>query len=123
MHATLGKFAAVLFTLSTMAACSNGVPLGPSGAATSPTTNTTTGATRPTTTPVTATPATPTAPTTTAVAYTPDLQPIFQSDCVPCHGAVRGRALLDDDVFRPDRCGASRQCLERAGHCHGSLEA
>jgi hypothetical protein len=25
--------------------------------------------------------------TSTAVAYNPDLQPVFNSDCVPCHGS------------------------------------
>jgi hypothetical protein len=115
MHATLGKFAAVLFTLSTMAACSNGVPLGPSGAATSPTTNTTTGATPPTTMPVTTTPATPNAPTTTAVAYTPDLQPIFQSDCVPCHGtqSAAGRYSMAtySGVIAAVRAGSASSAL------------
>jgi hypothetical protein len=62
----------MLVALGLTAACSNGIPLGPSAASTV--------ASSPP-------PATPTDPgTTTTVAYTPDLQPIFNSDCVPCHG-------------------------------------
>ena len=116
------------------ASCSNGVPLGPSAAATAPaTTSATSGGTSGTATTTTtttttstsgsggeredddkktpSTPTTPTTPTTpvtttpvsttpvtttpvtttpaaavTAVAYTQDVQPVFASDCVPCHG-------------------------------------
>jgi len=71
--------------VSALAGCSNGVPLGPSDAATQAAGSSTTGTT---TTPAPATPTTtPTAPTSTptAVAYT-DLVPIFNSDCTPCHG-------------------------------------
>lgn len=63
--------------LGIAAACSNGVPLGPS---------------TPTSTSSSAAPAAPTTPpppttsTSTAVAYNPDLQPVFTRDCVPCHG-------------------------------------
>src|SRR4051812_3639509 len=68
-----------------MAACANYVPLGPSdaGSASAATTS-------PTNTPPTPTTPTPTPPptTSTAVAYT-DVQPIFASDCVPCHGGSR----------------------------------
>ena len=80
MNSTLGRFTMALFAAGAAAACSNGVPLGPSNPPI-----TTTSATAPTPTP----PATTTTPTPAAatVAYTPDLQPIFNSDCVPCHGA------------------------------------
>jgi hypothetical protein len=68
-----------------IAGCSNGVPLGPSDP------RTWTPAAAPSTPTPTPTPTPPTAPTTPttagAVAYTPDLQPVFNSDCVPCHGA------------------------------------
>lgn len=88
MPMTLGRLATALLALGAMTACTNGVPLGPSTAAGASTTGTTTGSTTPvttSTTPPTAT--TPTTPTASAVAYTQDLQPIFNSDCVPCHGA------------------------------------
>lgn len=84
-----------LFPAMTIAACSNGVPLGPSdpknwtpaAPASSPTTTPTTSTTPPPSSiPAPTTPA-PTSPTTAAVAYTPDVQPVFNSDCVPCHGA------------------------------------
>jgi len=67
------------FALSALAACSNGVPLGPSDGGAASGSSTTPAA------PATPTPPTPATPT--AIAYTPDLQPVFASDCVPCHGA------------------------------------
>jgi hypothetical protein len=81
------SLASALFALGMTAACSNGVPLGPSDAS------------RATATAATPSPTTPAAPTTPAVpgtttaatvAYTPDLQPVFNNDCVPCHG---GRSI------------------------------
>ena len=80
MDAQRRTLSAVLVALGLTAACSNGVPLEPSTAST---------ATRSPTPSPTPTPPTPTGPgttTTATVAYTPDLQPIFNSDCVPCHG-------------------------------------
>ena len=72
MEAPFRTLSAVLVALGLTAACANGIPLGPSAASKVASSST---------------PATPTDPgTTTAVAYTPDLQPIFNSDCVPCHG-------------------------------------
>jgi hypothetical protein len=62
--------------IAVMAGCSNGVPLGPS---TPPTSS---AASAP---PAPAPPTTPPA-TPAAVAYNPDLQPVFNTDCVPCHG-------------------------------------
>ena len=55
---------------------------------TGPTPVSTTAATSTTTTPSTSTPGTTPAPAV-AVAYVQDLQPIFQSDCVPCHCGSR----------------------------------
>ena len=85
MDAQFRTLSAVLVALGLTAACSNGVPLGPSAASrvtSSPTPSAT----------ASPTPTTPTnsgTTTTATVAYTPDLQPIFNSDCVPCHGGRR----------------------------------
>ena len=88
MHMTLGRLATALLALGAMTACANGVPLGPSNAAGASGAGATTASTAPALTTTTTTPTTtPATPTTSAVAYTPDLQPIFNSDCVPCHGA------------------------------------
>lgn len=79
--------ASVVMVTSALAACSNGVPLGPSDAATPAAVGTPTAPTTATPIPAPAapTPATP-APTTPAtVAYT-DLTSLFASDCTPCHG-------------------------------------
>ena len=80
METQFRTLSTMLVALGLTAACSNGVPLGPSTASTvtsSPTPSP--DADRlPTPHPGTT--------TTTTVAYTPDLQPIFNSDCVPCHG-------------------------------------
>ena len=91
MKRTLTRLIVFLAPAIAIAACSNGVPLGPSDP------GSWTPAAASTSTPVTATPPTPAAPatpatpatptSTAAVAYTPDLQPVFNSDCVPCHGA------------------------------------
>jgi len=81
MDAQCRTLSTVLVALGLTAACSNGVPLGPSTASrvtSSPT---------PSPTPTTATNSGTT--TTATVAYVPDLQPIFNSDCVPCHGGRR----------------------------------
>lgn len=84
------RTAAALLALGTAVGCSNGVPLGPSSAATTKTTATTTTSPSPPASPTppgspTTPPPTPPAPA--KVAYTQDLAPIFNSDCVPCHGS------------------------------------
>jgi mono/diheme cytochrome c family protein len=79
MDSTFARLTLALLAAVTAAGCSNDVPLGPS---TPP--SATTGSSPTTPTPTTPSPSTSTA---AAVAYTPDLQPIFNSDCVPCHGA------------------------------------
>ena len=76
---------AALLVLFVTAACSNGVPLGPSDAGTAA------GGAAPT---PSAAPA-----TTAAVAYTPDLQPIFASDCVPCHGGRQVAARYSTTTY------------------------
>jgi hypothetical protein len=84
MDAHFCTLSTVLVALGLTAACSNGVPLGPSTAS-----SVTSGPTpSPTPSPTPTTPTNPgtTTTTTATVAYTPDLQPIFNSDCVPCHG-------------------------------------
>ena len=91
----------------TMTTCSNYVPLGPSDAAktSAPATPVTTNPTTP--------PTTPTTPST-AVAYT-DLQPIFASDCVPCHGGSRaaGRYSMTSyaGVMAAVRAGSASSAL------------
>jgi len=87
MNRTLTRLIIYLAPAIAIAACSNGVAIGPSD----PGSWTPAGSTS-TSTPAPATPPTPPTPTTitpaapAAVAYT-DVQPIFNSDCVPCHGA------------------------------------
>jgi hypothetical protein len=78
----------MLVALGLTAACSNGVPLGPSTASTVTSSPTPSPSPSPTSNPTPTPPTNPgaTATTTATVAYTPDLQPIFNSDCVPCHG-------------------------------------
>jgi hypothetical protein len=79
----------VLVALGLTAACSNGVPLGPSAASKVASSQTPS----PTPSPTPTTPTGPATTTTATVAYTPDLQPVFNGDCVPCHGGrqVAGR--------------------------------
>jgi hypothetical protein len=72
----------IVIAAGAIAACSNYIPLGPSDASTSSATGT---SATPAATP---TPAPTPTPTSTAVAYS-DLQPVFATDCVPCHGASR----------------------------------
>jgi hypothetical protein len=115
MPAVFRRFAAALFTLSAVTACSNGVPLGPSNAATA---STTTPAAAPTP-PVTPTPTTPVAPTpptaTTSVAFAQDLQPVFNHDCVPCHGsrspAARYNMTTYAGVMAAVRTGSASSAL------------
>src|SRR5438034_11077679 len=65
--------------------CSNVVPLGPTSA-TDPSPPTPTPAPGPSHAPTpTPTPTPPPTETVSTVAYTPDLQPVFASDCVRCH--------------------------------------
>ena len=78
MEAQFRTLSTMLVALGLTAACSNGVPLGPSTASTV--------TSSPTPSPTPTTPTNPGTTTTTTVAYTPDLQPTFNSDCVPCHG-------------------------------------
>jgi hypothetical protein len=81
-----GRLVTALFALGVTGACANGVPLGPSNPSTGPAA----GVAATSATPAAPAPApspAPATPTTSAVAYTPDLQPFFNSDCVPCHGA------------------------------------
>src|SRR5437588_12997657 len=91
MRLTLRKLTTALLALGAMTACSNGVPLGPSTAASS---------TASTPTPAPPAPATPATPSAQRVAYTPDLQPIFNSDCVPCHGARSAGAPYSIATYR-----------------------
>ena len=74
----------IVIAAGAIVACSNYIPLGPSDASSTSASGTSaTPAHTPTPTP---TPV-PT-PASTAVAYS-DLQPVFATDCVPCHGASR----------------------------------
>jgi hypothetical protein len=95
--------------ISALAGCSNGVPLGPSAAASQAT------AASSTTTPPTTTPTTPTpTPTPIAVAYS-DLAPIFNSDCTPCHGtrspAARYSTASYASVMAAVRAGSASSAL------------
>ena len=82
MAAQFRTLSTVLVALGlTTAACSNGVPLGPSTASSV--------TSSPTPSPTPTTPTNSGTTTTATVAYVPDLQPIFNSDCVPCHGGRR----------------------------------
>ena len=81
MDAQCRTLSTVLVALGLTAACSNGVPLGPSIASRV--------TSSPTTSPTPTTPTNSGTTTTATVAYVPDLQPIFNSDCVPCHGGRR----------------------------------
>lgn len=81
MDAQFRRLSTVLVALGLTAACSNGVPLGPSTASRV--------TSSPTPSPTPTTPTNSGTTTTATVAYTPDLQPIFNSDCVPCHGGRR----------------------------------
>jgi hypothetical protein len=90
MQSMLIRVVGVSIACVAVAACSNYVPLGPADAGTTSAAASTTPTTP--TAPTTPPPPPPTPPATpaasTAVAYT-DLQPIFASDCVPCHGGSR----------------------------------
>jgi len=81
MDAQCRTLSTVLVALGLTAACSNGVPLGPSTASRV--------TSSPTPSPTPTTPTNSGTTTTATVAYVPDLQPIFNSDCVPCHGGRR----------------------------------
>lgn len=108
MPSTPLKFAAILLTLGTLAACSNGVPLGPSGASTE-------GTATPVTITTTTTTTTTTPALTAAVAYMPDLQPVFDRDCVPCHGARSPAARYSMTTY------ASVMAAVRAGSVSSAL--
>lgn len=64
-------FALVLLAPAWLAACVQAQPPTDTASPTAPSASTTTGTTTP--------------PATGALAYVPDLKPIFDSDCVPCH--------------------------------------
>ena len=81
MDAQCRTLSTVLVALGLTAACSNGVLLGPSTASRV--------TSSPTPSPTPTTPTNSGTTTTATVAYVPDLQPIFNSDCVPCHGGRR----------------------------------
>ena len=87
----------IVIAAGAIAACSNYIPLGPSDASTSASGTSATPAPTPTPSPAPTSIPTPTptpipiptpTPTPAAVAYS-DLQPVFATDCVPCHGASR----------------------------------
>jgi mono/diheme cytochrome c family protein len=78
--------------------------------------------------PVSTTPGTPSvspAPSTAAIAYTPDLQPIFNSDCVSCHGSRRADAGYRMDsyaaVMRAVRAGSANSSLVVTTQTRGSM--
>ena len=91
--------------------CSNVVPLGPTSA-TDPSPPTPTPAPGPSHAPTpTPTPTPPPTETVSTVAYTPDLQPVFASDCVPCHNdrSAAGRYSMSTyaGVMRAVRAGSA----------------
>lgn len=77
------------------------------------------------TTPTTPIPTTPSTPATPAVAYVEDLQPIFQADCVRCHGG--GRTLGNysmstyEQVLRAVTAGDARSRLVVTTRSNGSM--
>jgi len=89
MDAQCRTLSTVLVALGLTAACSNGVPLGPSIASRVTSSPTPRPTASPTPSPTPTTPTNSGTTTTATVAYVPDLQPIFNSDCVPCHGGRR----------------------------------
>jgi hypothetical protein len=110
----------IVIAAGAIAACSNYIPLGPSDASTSSASGTSaTPAPTPGPAPTPTPPPTPTptpspTPTSTAVAYS-DLQPVFATDCVPCHGASRpaGRYSMTSysGVMAAVRAGSASSAL------------
>jgi hypothetical protein len=116
MKTTLRKPLIVLVTMlvagAGMAGCSNGVPLGPASPSSTQSSSTASNTAAAST--ATPTPA-PTPAPTTAVAYTPDLQPVFTSDCTPCHGGSKPAARYStssyNGVMAAVRAGSSSSPL------------
>jgi hypothetical protein len=80
----------------------------------------------PTTTPSPTPSPTPTpTPTTVTVAYTPDLQPVFQADCVRCHSGSRpnGNYAMQTyaQVVRAVAVGNARSRLVTTTQSNGSM--
>lgn len=124
---TLGLAVAGGF-VATWIACSNGVPLGPSQAATAPvagatTTTTTTTTPAPTPTPTPGPAPTPT-PGAAAVAYS-DLVSLFAGDCTPCHGgrSPKGRYSTESytGVMAAVRSGSASSPLVIVSQPGGSM--
>lgn len=123
--ASLGITVCVL--LGTMG-CSNGVALGPPSAsdlASSPLApSTVTTPTTPTTTTTAASTPAPT-PTTQKVAYTPDLQPFFNTDCTSCHGGSRPSGSYSmtsySGVMKAVRVGSASSALVIVTRTSGSM--
>jgi len=104
----------IVIATGAIVACSNYIPLGPSDASTASASGTSaTPAPTPTPTPTPIPTPTPT-PTSIAVAYS-DLQPVFATDCVPCHGASRpaGRYSMTSysGVMAAVRAGSASSAL------------
>jgi len=109
------------------AGCSNGVALGPASPQDVGSTPT-----APSSTATTSAPASPTTPTTPApaattqkVAYTPDLQPIFNADCTSCHGSSRPSGNYSmtsyNGVMRAVRVGSASSALVIVTGPNGSM--
>jgi mono/diheme cytochrome c family protein len=130
MNATITTLSIITLCLTFAATgCSNGVALGPPSEqdlASSPTAPSTV----PTTTPTTpTTPASPTPPVSTPtaqkVAYSPDLQPIFNADCTSCHGSNRPAGSYSmttySGVMRAVRVGSASSALVIVTRTGGSM--
>jgi hypothetical protein len=114
----------VILAVSGVVGCSNGVPIGPPSAsalanpiapsAAAPAAATPAAAT-PATTPSTTPATTPAATPAQKIAYAPDLQPIFNTDCTPCHSGNRpaGNYSMSSysNVMRAVRVGSPSSAL------------
>jgi mono/diheme cytochrome c family protein len=132
MTATASRLIAiVILAVSGAAGCSNGVPLGPPSLATLASnpvapSDTTPAATAPApTTPTTTPTPTPTPAPVQKIAYTPDLQPIFNADCTSCHGGNRpaGNYSMSSysNVMRAVRVGSASSALVIVTRSNGSM--
>ena len=116
--------------------CSNGVALGPPSAsdlASSPAAPSAVPTPTPTTTTTTAPPTTTTTPPTPApaptpaqkIAYSPDLQPFFTTDCTSCHGGSRpsGHYSMTSygDVMKAVKVGSASSALVIVTRSNGSM--
>jgi len=101
------------------AGCSNGVPLGPS----TPPTSSAAAAPAPASSAPTSTPAAVAA----AVAYNQDLQPVFNTDCVPCHGgrspAARYSMATYASVMAAVRPGSASSALVIVTQPGGAMDS